>query len=202
MPVFPSAGQYSGTTEVFTQQRPSRSSPAPTNMSAARSHQQIDRPPSRPNDPRYDPQLSSNRRPPERPTQAPVGGTRIPPHHLNTTPQYRQPESYRPPQDPRRDQQPRTPVNEMRQVSLGSNHSHESYSSGPAPQRRPVMGVQSNSDRRVPYSPPNTNFVGQPFGVVVSQSHHRPADYDPVLWNIFCQVREIRSVHMITLLIS
>ncbi|CCG81664.1 Putative uncharacterized protein [Taphrina deformans PYCC 5710] len=53
--------------------------------------------------------------------------------------------------------------------------------------RRPVMGVQNPVGRASPHDFNNTNFVGQPFGIVPEDNSRAPP-YDPVLWKIFCQV--------------
>lgn len=176
LPAFPSAAQYSGTTEVFTSQRRNAPSPAPTrgNTGGVSPYPSRQKSAGIVGDPRNGPQVGSARRPPDQIATRPVGTTRIPSHHSNPISQPR----------PRDDRQRDYPiVDQMRQVSIGTNNSNTS-----APSRRPVMGVQSSGRPRSPYAPPNSNIVGQPFGVIPPDANGRPNDYDPVLWNIFRQV--------------
>lgn len=189
LPAFPSAGQYSGTTEVFTSHRRAAPSPAPTNASAGSGQYQTrSRPANTTGDGRYGQQVAPARRAPEQSAPRPIVTTRIPSHHLNTAPRPR-PQLDRPDgQYRRREYDDRPPIEAMRQVSLASDHSNDRNGSGVVAERRPVVGLQSAGRPRSPYTPPNSNFVGQPFGVVADNSTKRPAEYDPVLWNIFCQV--------------
>lgn len=186
LPVFPSASQYSGTTEVTTVRRPPSRGATNTPTGSVQSYQQVQRGHHGPQaDPRYSP---SSRRTSDQPIQhRPQGSTRIPSHHSQPPPR---PQQY----DQRNDPRHTHPSDEMQRLSMASHHSNNSQNSVQSSQRgarRPVMGIQPSSSSSA------ANLVGQPFGIA-PDNPQRGVPYDRVLWNIFCQVCRLSNSCAIT----
>lgn len=200
LPEFPTPRQYSNTSNNPSERVPNRlASGTPPN--AVRNYQQ-GQPGAQGHhvDPRYG---SITQSPRHAPNQPPIqSSTRVPSNHSQVSNrsmdhgqgQYAQyqayPESRRP-----------VPVEQMRNVSIGSNHSsnphHAPAAAGQTGGRRPVMGIQGRSGRSSPQINPNINFVGQAFGIAPEDTT-REVPYDRVLWNIFCQVGIVKVVYCVT----
>lgn len=190
LPEFPTPRQYSNSDQDYSDRPPNRSATR-TPPGSVRNHQQ-----SQNNgqlhqaDSRYSSANPSVRHAPQQGRQQrPSTSNRVPSQQQQQQ-QPSRPIEHGQAQYDQYQAYSRHPVEQMRNVSIGSNHSigsHNSAATVQAGARRPVVGIQGRSGRSSPQLPSNVNFAGQAFGIA-PENTTRPLPYDRVLWNIFCQV--------------